>query len=108
MDAHDRRMEVLKEIPPLLPQFLRKRRVGLPMVGELMQETGLNRPTFFMLPHLYNLQGSYGGAPVSESQVRAYDAYSTSGTVSSELEALFKGGFATKDAAGNYSLTETG
>ena len=28
MDAHDRRMEVLKEIPPLLPQFLRRRRWG--------------------------------------------------------------------------------
>jgi hypothetical protein len=100
-------MDVLKEIPPLLPQFLRKRRVGLPAVDETYRRLGVERPALFMMIWLREVQGSYGGEPVTPAQlrVRARYVYSTIDTYTPLLTALKEKGFLLEDPDGGLALS---
>lgn len=69
-------MAVLREIPPLLPQFLQRRRAGLPIVGELIAKLGIERPLMFTLLHIDLTEGIYGKEGVTLAEIRAYDPYS--------------------------------
>ncbi|HET6262596.1 MAG TPA: hypothetical protein VFG99_10225 [Chloroflexia bacterium] len=91
-----------------MPQFLRKRRVGLPAVKELVDSLGIERPHLFVLLFLRVVTGSYGGVPVSPAQVRAWDPYSTQDTHAEAFAALAGKGLVTEDAQGNLALSATG
>lgn len=106
--ADDRRMAVLKELPPLMPQFLRKRRVGLPAVTEIAAELGVERPHLFALLFLRLVVGSYGGSPVSIAQVRAWDPYATRDVYAEPFAALKERGMIVEDAQGSLSLSAEG
>src|SRR5437763_870538 len=103
-DPEIKRLDILKQIPPLLPQFLNKRRAGLPAVEELMRELGVDRPELFTLVHLNVLQGSYGG-PVTPAQVRADVPYSTIDHATPMLSALVGKGLVDRDEKGCYALS---
>ena len=71
-DRRDERLDVLKQLPPLMPRFLKRRRSMIPEVGEAIQQLSarldLDRPTFFALVELHELQGGYGWQPITESK----------------------------------------
>lgn len=102
------RTAALRELPPLMPQFLRKRRVGLPAVKELVDSLGIERPHLFVLLFLRVVTGSYGGVPVSPAQVRAWDPYSTQDTHAEAFAALAAKGLVTENGQGNVGLSEAG
>jgi hypothetical protein len=102
------RTAVLRELPPLMPQFLRKRRMGLPAVNELVDSLGIERPHLFALLFLRVVTGSYGGQPVSPAQVRAWDPYSTQDTHAEALAALTAKGLVLADEQGYVVLSEAG
>src|SRR5437660_658200 len=104
-DPETTRLDILKGIPPLLPQFLKKRRVGLPAVGELMRELGVERAQLFMLVHLDELQGSYGG-PVTLAQIRADNPYTVIDYDTPLLAALLDKGLVERDGDGAFSMSE--
>lgn len=58
-----------------MPQFLRKRRAGLPAAISLADELALDRATLFTMVQLQLIQGSHEGTAVSLSQVRAWSRY---------------------------------
>lgn len=98
------RLEMLRQIPPLLPQFLSKRRVGLPAVEEVAQELGIDRPKLFALLHLNVLQGGCGG-PVTLAQIRADDPYSVIDREGPLLQALVEQGLIEKDQDECYFMS---
>ncbi|HEX8221570.1 MAG TPA: hypothetical protein VF914_20445 [Chloroflexia bacterium] len=106
--VEEARAAVLRELPPLMPQFLRKRRVGLPAVKELVDSLGIERPHLFVLLFLRVVTGSYGGGPVSTAQVRAWDPYSIRDTHGESFGALAAKGLVTEDGQGNVGLSEAG
>jgi hypothetical protein len=67
--------DTLKQIPPLLPQFLRKRRVGTPGLREMIDASGLDDNTFWAMVRVHELQGGYGGEPITVAQIRARRPY---------------------------------
>jgi Mn-dependent DtxR family transcriptional regulator len=97
-------IDLLNQIPPLLPQFLRKRRVGLPAVAELMGELDVERPDLFVLIFLNLVQGSYGG-PATLAQIRAEEPYATIDRYSAPLARLLEKGLVMRDKAGAYALS---
>jgi hypothetical protein len=105
---HEARTAVLRELPPLMPQFLRKRRVGLPAVKELVDSLGVERPHLFSLLFLRLVAGSYGGESVSPAQVRAWDPYSTRDTHGEAFAALAAKGLMLADEQGNLALSPEG
>ena len=108
-ESHDEaRAAVLRELPPLMPQFLRKRRVGLPAVKELVDSLGIERPHLFSLLFLRLVTGTYGGAPVSPAQVRAWDPYSTQDTHGEAFAALAAKGLVRVDEQGSFGLSPEG
>lgn len=98
------RLEVLKQIPPLMPRFLMKRRVGVTFVAELMKELDLDRPLIFTMRDLDLLEGSYGG-PVTLSQIHADNPYTVIDYVSPRLDALVEKGLVRKNEQATYSLS---
>ena len=74
-NTQDDRLVILKELPPLLPQFLLRRRIGAPVVPALMEEFGLDRMSFFILPQVQQVIGSSGGEQVTLAQIRSYFPY---------------------------------
>ncbi len=102
------RKAALKELPPLMPQFLRKRRLGLPAVKEFADSLGIERPHLFALLLLRLITGSYGGGPVSPAQVRAWDPYSTKETHEEAFVALSAKGLVMEDEQGNLGLSLAG
>ena len=98
------RLALLKQIPPLVPRFLIRRRAGLPAIAEAVQELGIEHDDFFTLLLLNLLQGGYGGG-VTLSQIRAYNPYVTVNNYSAPLDALVVSGLVIKDAQGCYSLS---
>src|SRR5438552_5208143 len=99
--------DVLKELPPLMPQFLRKRRAGSPTVGKLMAELGLERPVFFTLVLLHEIEGGYGGGPVTAAQVklRSRYIYSTRDLLAAPLSVLKEKGLVLEDKEGRLVLS---
>lgn len=102
------RTAALRELPPLMPQFLRKRRMGLPAVKEIADSQGIERPHVFALLFLRLVTGSYGGGPVSPGQARAWDPYATRDTYTEPFAALAARGLVLEDEQGNFSLSPTG
>ncbi|HEX8598431.1 MAG TPA: hypothetical protein VF952_07935 [Chloroflexia bacterium] len=102
------RATALRELPPLMPQFLRKRRMGLPAAKEIADSLGLERPHVFALLLLRLVTGSYGGGPVSPGQVRAWDPYATRHNYAEPFSALAARGLVLEDEQGNFSLSPTG
>jgi hypothetical protein len=100
------RLETLKQIPPLMPQFLSKRRLGLPAAREAIARLGIEPPAFFALVRFYTIQGSYGGA-VSVPQARLWSSYiySARDTLSSLVAAWQSRGLVEEVAEGRYRLT---
>lgn len=99
----------LKELPPLMPMFLRKRRVGLPAVQELMEELDLDgdRDAFFTLAQLHVAQGSYGGDSITPAQIKSRSRYlySTVDLLERPLSVLREKGLVVEDGDGAISLT---
>ncbi|HEY0068849.1 MAG TPA: hypothetical protein VGE04_02665 [Chloroflexia bacterium] len=102
------RTTVLKALPPLMPQFLRKRRAGLPAVKEIADDFGVERPHLFAMLLLRLVTGSYGDEPVSPAQVRAWDPYATKDVYSESFDALVGKGLVLEDAQGNLGLSTAG
>jgi DNA-binding MarR family transcriptional regulator len=101
-------LEVLKELPPLMPQFLQRRRVGLPAVDELVEELGVERPTFFTMVLLHRFQGAFGDEPLSLAQILDYNPYGTVDGFSAPLATLKEKGLVLQDQTGRFALTPRG
>jgi helix-turn-helix protein len=103
----DDRLDALKEIPPLMPQFLRKRRAGLPAAISLADELDLDRATFFTLVQLQLIQDSHGSAPLSLPQIRAWSRYiySTVDSLTIPLTLLTEKGLVLEHDNGTLSLS---
>jgi hypothetical protein len=101
------RLDALKEIPPLMPQFLRKRRAGLPAASEMADKLGLDRATFFTMVQLQLIQGSYGDAPLSLPHIRAWSRYiySTVDLLTAPLALLTEKGLVLEHDNGTLSLS---
>jgi Mn-dependent DtxR family transcriptional regulator len=101
-----RRLAVLRELPPLMPQFLRKRRAGLPAAQEAVEQLGVERSVFFTLVQLRTIEGSFG-PPVTLPQIRSWSRYiySTRDLASEPVGVLTEKGLLVEDAAGGYALT---
>jgi hypothetical protein len=93
----------LRELPPLMPQFLRKRRMGLPAVKEIADSLGIERPHLIALLLLRMVTGSYSG-PVSPAQIRGWYPYATKDTHAEAVAALTADGLILPDEQGNLSL----
>ena len=91
-----------------MPQFLRKRRVGLPAVAEIAEELGIERPHLFALLFVRLVVGSYGGGPVTYAQVRAWDPYTTRDVYAEPFAALMERDLIAEDEQGSLSLTSGG
>src|SRR5215210_7325574 len=106
--------EVLKELPPLMPQFLRKRRAGLPAVQETIKdvtrELGLDRRTFFTMVLLRQIQGSYDDNPITVSEIRSWSTflYSTIDVTAAPLATLKEKRLLREDARGGLYLSRQG
>ena len=74
-NAQDDRLAILKELPPLMPRFLMRRRVGAPVVATLMSELDLERVDLFIMVQLHQVLGSYGYEPITLAQIRHYYPY---------------------------------
>lgn len=105
----DRRLEVLRQIPPLMPQFLHRRRGGIPEMRALVEEAarrlGIERRVYFVLVHLHELQGGYGWHPLTLAQVRARDPYSTIDQEPAARAILGEKGFLVRDDHDRISLS---
>jgi hypothetical protein len=103
---HDRRLAVLRELPPLMQQFLRKRRAGLPAASEAVEQLGVERSVFFTLMQLRVIEGSYG-PPITLAQIRSWSryVYSSKDLASEPVSILTEKGLLVEDAEGGYALT---
>lgn len=88
-----------------MPQFLRKRRIGVTVVGELVIELGIEHPLLFMLVMMHQVQGSYGADNVTQAQLRAYEPYQVIDRMSSLIAQLKEKGFVHEDKAGILRLS---
>jgi hypothetical protein len=103
---HAMRDDTLRQIPPLLPQFLRKRRVGMAGLQEEIERLGVDRPTFLIVRMLHELQGSYGGKPVTLAQMRAREPYSAVDHVPEPVGILEEKGLLLRVGDGAYTLSD--
>lgn len=103
-NARDERLETLKELPPLLQQFLRKRRVGLPAVEELSEKLGVERMSLFVLRFLHELTGGYGDQPLTRAVFKEQEPYSAVDPFTEHLTILIKKGLVKEDKAGTITL----
>ncbi|MFL5731766.1 MAG: helix-turn-helix domain-containing protein [Chloroflexia bacterium] len=101
-------LDTLKQLPPLMPQFLRRRRAGLPARAQLMRDLGLDPRTMSVLFFLHQVQGSYEGHPVTISQLRAYEPYSAIDWCTAPLGVFLEKGLVAVDTGGAYTLTPRG
>jgi hypothetical protein len=90
-----------------MPQFLRKRRAGLPAAREIMSELGLDPATFFTMVQLHLIQGSHNGTPLSLHQVRSWSRYiySTVDSLTAPLALLTEKGLVLEHDNGTLSLS---
>lgn len=99
------RLEALRQLPPMMPQFLRKRRAGLSAVREIAAELGIIPPLLFTLVQMRFVAGSYGDKPITEAHVRALDPYATRDLLSEPLAQLAQTGLLLKDGQGSILLS---
>ncbi|HEX5129323.1 MAG TPA: hypothetical protein VFV90_06235 [Usitatibacter sp.] len=104
-DLDPARLEVLRDIPPLMPMFLVRRRVGTPAVAPVLEQLGIERLLLFKLIHIYAISGSYNGAAVTLSQVRAWNPYIVIDDDSEPVAELLHRGLLREDAEGALSLS---
>jgi hypothetical protein len=104
-DLDPARLDILREIPPLLPVFLRSRRVGSPAVAPALEQLGIERPLLFKLIHIHAICGSYNGAAVTLSQVRAWNPYNVIDDDSEPIAELVHRGLLHQDAEGALHLS---
>lgn len=107
-NTQDDRLAILKELPPLMPQFLLRRRIGAPVVAALMEEFGLDRMSFFMLPQIQQVIGSYGGEQVTLAQIRSYFPYHVIDPFTSGIALLKEKGLIEGDGIEGLSLSARG
>jgi hypothetical protein len=98
-------LEVLRELPPLLPRYLQRRRVGVPVVGELVSELGVERPLVFMMLHIDTTQSMYGRDVVTFAELRAYNPYQVIDDVSGPLRQLVENGLVYESEDGGFGLS---
>jgi hypothetical protein len=82
------RLDILRELPPLMPAFLRRRRAGLPALPALVKELGLDRDAFGVLWQMDKAHAAYHRRPVTLAELRADDPYSTVDHFSEHLAEL--------------------
>ncbi len=99
------RLNMLRELPPLMPEFLRKRRAGLPAVRELANSLGIDPVQLHVLRLLSQILGSYGGEPVTPAQIRAFDPYSTKDDLMGEVARLQENGRVREEGQGRLALS---
>lgn len=89
----------------LLPQFLQRRRVG--WSGQPMEQSGLERPAFFLLMAIVRELDPGTSATYAELLANLFNPYSTIRPVLDRLPALVERGYLA-EAGGRYSVTEAG
>jgi hypothetical protein len=105
-DAQDNRLGILKELPPLMPRFLMRRRVGAPVVAALMNELNLERVDFFIMVQMHQVLGSYDYAPVTLAQIRQYYPYHFNDPFTPSISVLQDKGLVIGDVIEGIALTE--
>jgi len=107
MDAQPgpRLLEVLRQLPPLMPLFLQRRRVGIPIVGELMADLDVQRPLLFMLLHVDTTQSIYGKNEVTLGELRSYNPYQVIDDVSGPLYKCVERGLVLQSSDGGFTLS---
>jgi hypothetical protein len=106
--GHDEElMDILRDIPPLMPQFLRKRRVGLKAVDEILAEFGVTRPMLFTLITVHEVGARYARANggVTLAELRASDPYATIDRFSEPIAQLMDGGYLQEEDGGVVVLS---
>jgi hypothetical protein len=95
----------LKELPPLMPQFLRKRRAGLAAPRLIAAELGIEPPLLFMLMQLRLTLGSYG-RPIILAETRNWSRYlySTRDPMAEEIALLKEKELVEEDEEGYLTL----
>lgn len=101
----ERRMAALREIPPLMPQFLHRRRAGLPAVREIAGELGVPPPLLFSMIQVGFVAGSYGSEPLTLARICDWEPYTNRKMLLNRVEVLRQHGFLLEDGAGHLALT---
>lgn len=89
----------------LLPQFLQRRRVGWP--GQPIQQSGLERPAFFLLMAIVRELDPGTSATYADLLANLFNPYSTIRPALDLLPALVERGYLSQDGA-RYSVTAAG
>lgn len=101
-------MDALRELPPLFPRFLQRRRVGLPVAGELASELGVERALIFVLVQIDMVQGAYGRKGVSLPELETFDPYFVVDRFVAPLSELKERGLVLESSEGVLTLSEIG
>jgi hypothetical protein len=88
-----------------MPLFLQRRRVGVPVVGEMAAELGIERPLIFMLLHVDRTQDIYSKGEVTLAELRAYNPYQVIDDVSGPLYELNERGLVRESVTGGFILS---
>jgi hypothetical protein len=98
-------LSTLKELPPLMPQFLRKRRAGLAAPRLIAEGLGVEPPLLFTLMQLRLTLGSYGrSVTLAEARDWSRYLYSTRDHLTEQLAALKESGLVEEDADSCFTL----
>lgn len=93
------------EIPPLMPRFLGRRRLGLAAVSELMRECGVkDRIAFLTMNLLRQIAGSNREEAITAARFREYMPYSAVDMITPIVAILRKRGLV-QDTEGGFVLT---
>ncbi|MGA7731326.1 MAG: hypothetical protein WCD37_08640 [Chloroflexia bacterium] len=98
-------LDVLREIPPLIPQFLRKRRVGVAAPSEIAAELGIERSWLFTIVQFDYISGMYGQDGATLAQLRGYDPYEVIDRTSGPIAELKEKGLVLEDEEGMLTLS---
>ena len=98
-------IDVLRELPPLMPQFLRKRRAGLAAPSEIAAELGIERPLLFTMVQFDYISGMHGQKGATMPQLRGYDPYEVIDTTSGPIATLKQKGLVLEDEEGMLTLS---
>ena len=100
-------LEVLRELPPLMPQFLRKRRVGVTAPSEIAAELRIERPLLFTMVQFDYVAGMHGQEGTTLAQLRGYDPYEVIDNTSGPIAKLKAIGLVLEDKEGMLTLSRT-
>src|SRR5687767_12016752 len=103
--TEDRKQAVLRELPPLMPRFLSRRRLGLRAVAELMQEHEVEDGTAFLTMNLLRqIAGSHGEEAITTARFREYMPYPAVDMITLIISTLSERGLV-RNADGGFALT---